>query len=435
MIDNTLELEQLEIDEFLIRNRITKEDFDKANIGWDNLLQIGVAHRDNYSSLAETAAFLSSVLQQGKGVHSVRWRIKDPEHLMGKIIRKRISKTDKYLNISLDNFMTVVTDLIGIRVLHLFKKEWLDIHGYIKENWEMKENPVAFVRNGDDTENELFKNNNCEIKSHSAGYRSIHYIISTRPMKQEIFSEIQVRTIFEEGWSEIDHRVRYPNYSDNQLISYFLKIFNRLSGSADEMGSFVLDLKDSIEQYTIILQSQEAEKKESIDKIDELISKLEQERGVNSAQSSELQELKKEINILKKNDETFLTIHENPYTHTQSPFYMLKNYYEMQKIANNKNINSLININDLSDITHISKALQLIQQGIKSSTGIDFSTKTTIFSKAEEKSDEQSDLDRTIKNDSVTQGTTITKSDNTPTKKAIPLSRTKIKNKNNQNQK
>jgi hypothetical protein len=51
-----------------------------------------------------------------------------------------------------------------------------------------------------------------------------------------------VRTIFEEGWSEIDHNIRYPNFSDNPLTNNLLMILNRLAGSADEMSSFVQEL-------------------------------------------------------------------------------------------------------------------------------------------------------------------------------------------------
>ncbi|EKH2437192.1 hypothetical protein O4M18_004240 [Escherichia coli] len=86
----------------------------------------------------------------------------------------------------------------------------------------------------------------CRIKLHDAGYRSVHYVIKTRPIKDEIFTEIQVRTIFEEGWSEIDHRIRYPDISDDHLINHFLMIFNRLAGSADEMGAFIFELKETI---------------------------------------------------------------------------------------------------------------------------------------------------------------------------------------------
>ena len=112
--------------------------------------------------------------------------------------------------------------------------------------WRLVEIPVIYLRTGDDSESDLYSNKGCRIKLHDAGYRSAHYVIKTRPIKDEIFSEIQVRTIFEEGWSEIDHRIRYPDISDNHLINHFLMIFNRLAGSADEMGAFIFELKEAL---------------------------------------------------------------------------------------------------------------------------------------------------------------------------------------------
>ena len=52
----------------------------------------------------------------------------------------------------------------------------------------------------------------------------------------------------EDGWSEIDHRIRYPYDVDNPILSQYLFIFNRLAGSADEMASFVRLLKSNFEE-------------------------------------------------------------------------------------------------------------------------------------------------------------------------------------------
>ena len=239
-------LQHLKRDDFLIRNNITLSDFRRADLPWDVLLKIGVLHTERTLYLKEIAILLSSMLQQVNEVHSVRWRIKQPEHLMAKIIRKRNSDSEKYNKISADNYHKIVTDLIGIRVLHLFKKDWQSIHHFINSMWRQMEQPIIYLRTGDESESDLYSNKGCRIKLHDTGYRSAHYVIKTRPIKDEIFTEIQVRTIFEEGWSEIDHRIRYPNTSDNHLINHFMMIFNRLAGSADEMGEFLFELKETL---------------------------------------------------------------------------------------------------------------------------------------------------------------------------------------------
>ena len=50
--------------------------------------------------------------------------------------------------------------------------------------------------------------------------------------------EIQGRTLFEEGWSEIDHDIVYPYFKDDEMLTDFSTLLNRLSGMADEMSSY-----------------------------------------------------------------------------------------------------------------------------------------------------------------------------------------------------
>ncbi|WP_186371313.1 RelA/SpoT domain-containing protein, partial [Yersinia alsatica] len=141
--------EKESLDDFLSRNRIDREQYNKASIEWDDLLKIGLEHQKNFSLLSDTAAFLAKVLQQGKGVHSVRWRVKDAEHLMEKIIRKKSDGSEKYKNITYENYSEKITDLVGVRVLHLFKEDWSLIHDYIMSKWSAHETPIAYIRSGD----------------------------------------------------------------------------------------------------------------------------------------------------------------------------------------------------------------------------------------------------------------------------------------------
>lgn len=172
---------------------------------------------------------------------------------------------------SLENYTSIVTDLVGVRVLHLFKHEWEPINQYILDNWIPLENIKAYVRKGDENA-DLYSEKDFKVEDHKAGYRSIHYIIPTSPTKNQIVAEIQVRTLFEEGWSEIDHIVRYPNYTDDELLKNYLMILNRMAGSADEMGSFVNYLKEYISK-------QENKHIEMDSEIKTLTSKLEQQKS------------------------------------------------------------------------------------------------------------------------------------------------------------
>ncbi|SFB89694.1 ppGpp synthetase catalytic domain-containing protein (RelA/SpoT-type nucleotidyltranferase) [Marinospirillum celere] len=292
----------MELEEFLSRNRISQDDWEKAEITFDELLKIDADYSSKVTHLNESAEFLAKVLQKCDQVHSVRWRVKEPEHVLEKIVRKKASNSPKYIDVSVDNYAELITDLVGVRILHLFKHEWLDIHQYIQTCWVPVEPVVAYVREGDEgAVVESYRENECDVKVHSAGYRSIHYIISTQPTLRKVISEIQVRTIFEEGWSEIDHKVRYPNFMDNKLVSYFLTIFNRMSGSADEMGTFVNDLVADIKWKELQLDLKKQEQEGHLQKIEDLVQELSKEKTANKTKESNLQKLKDEIASVRKN--------------------------------------------------------------------------------------------------------------------------------------
>ena len=60
--------------------------------------------------------------------------------------------------------------------------------------------------------------------------------------------EIQGRTLFEEGWSEVDHDIVYPYYQDDEMLKDFSTLLNRLSGMADEMSSYFRRMKQTKEK-------------------------------------------------------------------------------------------------------------------------------------------------------------------------------------------
>ncbi len=181
-------------------------------------------------------------LSQINNVHALNYRIKNSDSLINKIKRKRA--TGK--RITLKNYKEEITDLLGVRILHKFKDDWYDIDEHIRSTYELIEDPpIAYIRKGDNTDNLSDK---FEIKEHDFGYRSLHYIVKSMPKKTSFKFEIQVRTIFEEAWGEIDHAVRYPDLSDDKFIEDYSLILNRLSGLGDEMAINMRDLKIQIEK-------------------------------------------------------------------------------------------------------------------------------------------------------------------------------------------
>jgi putative GTP pyrophosphokinase len=264
--------------DFFTKYGVADDLLTKAHLAWSDLEAIYGDYIGKSNELIPTGNLITEHLRQIKEVHSLKMRIKDPEHLIEKIIRKKEKEPEREINIS--NYQTEITDLVGIRALHLFKDDWVCIHEAITSIWELHESPVANIRKGD-PEN-VFRDKGCEIVEHQAGYRSVHYVLVSRPTKkQPVMAEIQVRTIFEEGWSEIDHQLRYPYETNDVMVTEYLAVFNRLAGMADEMGAFIKLLRTEMvrreSEFKKQIEEREQEKEKNIRELEDVKKKLEAE--------------------------------------------------------------------------------------------------------------------------------------------------------------
>lgn len=253
----------LEKESFFKKFSIEEKYFESTGLDWDELVKIYDDYVNLVPHLEKLADRFTFKLIDTNGVHSVRRRVKKPTHLIEKIIRKGRKYADR--NISVKNYKEIVTDLIGVRILHLFKDDWVHIHNEILKFWKVAETPQINVRPGDynmEILKETMKNLNCEIIVREHGYRSVHYLIQTQSETGEkLFVEMQVRTVFEEAWSEIDHIIRYPYDVDNPILNDYLSIFNRIVGSADEMGTFIKNLKPAVSENMEYFEERELDNK------------------------------------------------------------------------------------------------------------------------------------------------------------------------------
>jgi len=225
--------------DFFEKYHLKEESLSKNEINWSTLQDI-YEDFNIYSNIYETQGeFIACTLRTHDKVHSVKSRVKDPEHLIEKIIRKTQDRKNKYgkdFKFTIDNYREEITDLIGIRAIHIFKDDWESIHNFITRTWKVVE-ITANVREGDDTRR--FEELDIQIKSRKSGYRSVHYLIESFPTNQKVIAEIQVRTIFEEGYGEIDHQLRYSRKQIPEVLALNLLLLNRIVGSSDEMASLI----------------------------------------------------------------------------------------------------------------------------------------------------------------------------------------------------
>ncbi len=244
---------------------ISEELIQSTAMTWDELDEIYNDFSDNkytkYKGIMDD--FLNTYLKdvdENVKIHSIRSRVKDAEHLVVKIIRKKQENYKKYEKLDKSNYEKFVTDLVGIRCIVLFKEDWENLHYYLLSKFEnnvdfyirdaildfdddvehfyIAEKPKVHIRNGDARDiYERVLSPDC-VKDNKV-YRSIHYIIKYKG----VYIEIQVRTLFEEGWGEVDHAVVYPYYQDDKILKEYTELLNRLAGLADEMSSFFNRLK------------------------------------------------------------------------------------------------------------------------------------------------------------------------------------------------
>ncbi|WP_299705917.1 RelA/SpoT domain-containing protein [uncultured Pontibacter sp.] len=229
--------------DILNRLGIAEEEWRAQGIATKTLVAIYYDFLQRKSELMDVAELTASVMQQIPQVHAVRYRVKDPLHLLRKVIRKKYEYPDR--TIDEHNYVDWINDLAGVRVLYLYKECWREVGSFIQDTWELKRAPIAYINAETDTATaQMFSEAGCNIRHHDQGYRAVHYVIHSNTKRQRYFVEIQLRTLFEEGWSEIDHSIRYPDHTCGATIRDLLTILNRLTGQADQIASFIKTVLD-----------------------------------------------------------------------------------------------------------------------------------------------------------------------------------------------
>jgi len=172
-------------------------------------------------------------------IHSIKYRSKDPEHLRDKLIRKR---EDGYV-ITKENLFSEITDLNGIRLLHLYPQQFSFIHDELMKNisdiqdWKLVENPKAYSW---DPENKNFYEKMGilpEIKP--SLYTSVHYVVTPNNDRRIVTCEIQVRTLFEEIWGEIDHTINYPHQTDSIACKEQIRVLAKLVSTGTRLADSI----------------------------------------------------------------------------------------------------------------------------------------------------------------------------------------------------
>jgi len=155
-----------------------------------------------YRLLSEkTKEFLSSILRS-KGIvpHSITSREKDPEKLRKKVV----AEGGLY-----DSVSNNISDLAGVRIITYFPSDVDKIVPLIEKEFKVDRKHSVDKR--------------LCLDPAIFGYASVHFVVELRPellklpeyaLFKEMKCEIQVRTILQHAWAEIEHDIVYKSQED-----------------------------------------------------------------------------------------------------------------------------------------------------------------------------------------------------------------------------
>ncbi len=170
-------------------------------------------------------------------VHSIKARLKDPMHLRDKLERK----ASKGIVVSSKTLFKEVNDLAGVRVLHLYQDQFTQIHSEIMKkitdgDWALGEAPKAYT--WDPETKSFFDRLEIATEVRDSYYTSVHYLVKPNN-SSDLCCEIQVRTLFEEIWGEIDHAINYPHTTDSVACREQLRVLSKLVSTGTRLSDSI----------------------------------------------------------------------------------------------------------------------------------------------------------------------------------------------------
>ncbi|MGH9876834.1 MAG: RelA/SpoT domain-containing protein [Nitrososphaerales archaeon] len=216
----------------------------------DELVNHYMQNQDNFTQFLEQlrGLFLGEK-NLIKHIHSIKWRVKDPEHLRQKLIKKlkETKQSGKSLAITKENLFQKINDLVGVRILHLHTKQMQEIDNAVKklfleQRYQILNGPIA--KTWDDESRDYFTGIGFKTEKSPSLYTSVHYEIRESSRRKYTF-ELQVRTLMEEVWGEVDHVLNYPDPSTKLSCREQIKVLARATSTCSRLVDSIF--KTSIE--------------------------------------------------------------------------------------------------------------------------------------------------------------------------------------------
>ncbi|MBI3558371.1 MAG: GTP pyrophosphokinase family protein [Deltaproteobacteria bacterium] len=176
------------------------------------------------------ASLVELLSQNGIEVHAVSSRVKSRESL-----RYKLSRPDKTYRAVWD-----VTDLLGLRVTTYFEDQIEDVARLIEKHFRVDFNHSADKLGGKAPD--------------SFGYRSLHYVCSfgatdsaAPQLPPEFHFEIQIRTILQHAWAEVEHDLAYKANGLTPLA--IRRRFSRIASLLEIADEEFVSIRRDLESY------------------------------------------------------------------------------------------------------------------------------------------------------------------------------------------
>lgn len=179
-------------------------------------------------------------------IHQILSRIKTKESLAQKVIKK--NKYEK-----LDD----ITDILALRIITYFEDDISKIEEILNKEFKI------------DWENSIDKRN---IEIDKFGYRSVHYILQLNDHKaqtagyeeyKDIKFEIQIRSILQHSWAEIEHDLGYKSFT--QIPQKAKRTFYRVAALLEQADIEFTKLKKEIKDFENTITKNLKSKEKSIE--------------------------------------------------------------------------------------------------------------------------------------------------------------------------
>lgn len=170
---------------------------------------------------------------QGIMVHSVNGRTKDKESLTKKIENSPNGHYEK---------LNDITDLCGVRIITYFSDDVDQAANAISKEFTVDNNFSVDKRNQHDSD--------------AFGYMSVHYIVSLSEGRsnlseykkfKKIRAEIQIRSVLQHAWAEIEHDLGYK--TEREIPKHLRRKFSRLASLLELGDEEFINIRENLKNY------------------------------------------------------------------------------------------------------------------------------------------------------------------------------------------